>query len=41
VSAPQFASTDAYFAYVIVGLAAMQILTATLHAVQRAYAQSS
>ena len=33
VSAPQFASHDAYFAYVIVGLAAMQILTATLHAV--------
>jgi ABC-2 type transport system permease protein len=33
VSARQFPTHNAYFAYVIVGLAAMEILTATLHTV--------
>jgi ABC-2 type transport system permease protein len=33
VSARQFPTHSAYFAYVVVGLAAMEILTATLHAV--------
>ena len=33
VSVRQFPSHDDYFAYVVVGLAAMQLLTATVHAV--------
>ena len=33
VSASQFRSHDAYFAYVVVGLAVMELLTATMHTV--------